>query len=210
MILTKICRVATIIFVCMALFIPIAEAQTPFDITYCASGTMTTVSASEGLIVISLDSKGIAWSNHENKVFDNMTFHCAVVGKFVAGKPIGTGICKYMDPDGDIVVWDLLIDGPVDTFKAIQGTGKWKGIKAEGKAALITKAKPITPDTRQVCRKLTGTFELPKQAHIEELDRIGDGFKFTTFFDGLKNPSPIDKERAEKRLAERIPNTDVD
>ena len=162
MISTKIGMVPIIILACVVLFVTNAEAQQPFDISYCASGAMTTISASEGLVAISLDSKGIAWSNHENKVFDNMTFHCAVVGKFVGGKPIGNGICKYMDPDGDIVVWDLSIDGPVDTLKAIQGTGKWKGIKAEGKAALITKTKSITPDTRQVCRKFTGTFELPK------------------------------------------------
>jgi len=154
--------VPIIILACAALFIPIAEAQQPFDISYCASGTMTTISASEGMVVISLDSKGIAWSNHENKIFDNMTFHCAVVGKFVAGKPIGSGYCKYMDPDGDIVIWDLSIDGAVDTYKALHGTGKYKGIKAEGKAILFTKAKPILPDMRQVCRKVTGTFELAK------------------------------------------------
>jgi hypothetical protein len=162
MILFQAWKAIPIFLTVVVLFIPVAEAQQPFDISYCASGTMTTISAIEGLIVISLDSKGIAWSNHENKAFDNMTFHCVAVGKVAAGKPIGTGYCKYLDPDGDIVVWDLSIDGPVDTLKAIQGTGKWKGIKAEGKAALITKAKSITPDTRQVCRKFTGTFELPK------------------------------------------------
>ncbi len=162
MISTKIWTVPIIILVCVVLFTPNAKAQQPFDITYCATSNMTTVSATEGLIVLSLDTKGIAFSNHENKVFDNMTFHGVAVGKVVAGKPIGTGYFKYMDPDGDIVIWELSIDVPVDTLKAIQGTGKYKGIKAEGKAALITKAKSITPDTRQVCRKFTGTFELSK------------------------------------------------
>ena len=162
MISTKIWAVPIIILVCVVLFTPNAKAQQPFDITYCATSNMTTVSATEGLIVLSLDTKGIAFSNHENKVFDNMTFHGVAVGKVVAGKPIGTGYFKYMDPDGDIIVWELSIDVPVDTLKAIQGTGKYKGIKAEGKAALITKAKSITPDTRQVCRKFTGTFELSK------------------------------------------------
>ena len=162
MILSQAWRAIPIFLIVVVLFIPNGEAQQPFNITYCASSTMTTVSASEGLMVFNLDTKGIAFSNHENKVFDNMTFHCVAVGKVVAGKPIGTGYCKYLDPDGDIVVWELSIDVPVDTLKAIQGTGKWKGIKAEGKAALITKAKSITPDTRQVCRKFTGTFELPK------------------------------------------------
>jgi hypothetical protein len=162
MILSQAWKAIPIFLTLVVLFIPAAEAQQPFDTTYCASSTMTTISASEGLIAISLDGKGIVRSNHENKVFDNMTFHGIAVVKVVGGKPIGYGICKYMDPDGDIVVWDEIIDGPVTTLKAIQGTGKWKGIKAEGKAALLTTAKPITPDTRQVCRKFTGTFELPK------------------------------------------------
>jgi len=162
MILSQAWRALPIFLIVVMLFIPVAEAQQPFDTTYCASSTMTTVSASEGLIVLSLDTKGIAWSNHENKVFDNMTFHCVAVGKIMAGKPTGTGYCKYMDPDGDFIVWELSIDVPIDTLKALQGTGKWKGIKAEGKAVLITKAKSITPDTRQVCRKFTGTFELSK------------------------------------------------
>jgi len=35
-----------------------------------------------------------------------------------------------MDPDGDFIVWELSIDAPFDTYKALQGTGKWKGIKA--------------------------------------------------------------------------------
>jgi hypothetical protein len=44
----------------------------------------------------------------------------------------------------------------------VHGTGKWKGIKAEGTAVLLTKAKPISPELRQVCRRFKGTFELPK------------------------------------------------
>ena len=44
----------------------------------------------------------------------------------------------------------------------MHGTGKWKGIKAEGTALMLTKAKPISPELRQVCRRFKGTFELPK------------------------------------------------
>jgi len=52
MILSQAWRAIPIFLIVAALFIPIANAKQPFDITYCATSTMTTVSASEGLIVL--------------------------------------------------------------------------------------------------------------------------------------------------------------
>jgi hypothetical protein len=163
MILSHAWRAIPIFLIALVLLIPVAEAQQPFDITYCSSGVMTTVSASPELTVLSLDTKGIFRSNHENKVFDNVTFHSVVVAQVMPGKVTGTGYCKCLDPDGDIIVAEVILAGPEDTYKFIWGTGKWKGIKGGGKALLLTpQAKSITPDSRQICRKFTGTFELPK------------------------------------------------
>jgi hypothetical protein len=39
-----------------------------------------------------------------------------------------------------------------------------KGIKAEGAAVMLTKAKPISPELRQVCRRFKGTVELPRSS----------------------------------------------
>ena len=71
----------------LVMFIPVAQAEQPFDITDCGSGTITMVSTSKELTVFSFDLKGISRSNHENKVFDNTTFHC--VGVMLAlGSPM--------------------------------------------------------------------------------------------------------------------------
>jgi hypothetical protein len=140
-----------------------AEPQ-PFQVTSCSTATVTRLHEAEGLLLWSLDAKGITMSADENGPLHNMTFQCAVVGRTVAGKPSGTGVCKYMDPDGDTVSWEVTVDGPEDSLRAIQGTGKWKGIKAEGSAVLLTKAKPIAPDLRQVCRRFKGKLELPRSA----------------------------------------------
>jgi hypothetical protein len=69
-----------------------------------------------------------------------------------------------MDPDGDISVAENLraLDGPDTTWNFLQGTGKWKGIKGEGKVRRIASGKPITPGTSQYCTRHIGTFELPK------------------------------------------------
>ena len=140
----------------------VAAAQQPFHVTYCSTAAVTRLHEAEGIVAWALDGKGIAMSAEENGTFNNMTFQCAIVGRTLAGKPSGTGFCKYMDPDGDVVLWEVSVNGPDDAYKAVHGTGKWKGIKAEGTAALLTKAKPISPELRQVCRRFKGTFELPK------------------------------------------------
>ena len=64
-------------------FIPVAQAETPFDITSCVTGPTTVLSSSKELVILSVELKGIIMSNHENKVFDNFISHfvgvCVVV-----------------------------------------------------------------------------------------------------------------------------------
>lgn len=152
------------IIACVYLGSNAAAAEQTFDLTYCSTATVTRLADSDGVVTFSLDGKGIAFSNQDNGTFDNMTFQCAIVGRTVGGKPSGTGYCKYMDTDGDLVVWEISITAADDAYKAVQGTGKWKGIKAHGTATLITKAKPISPELRQVCRRFKGTMEVTKPA----------------------------------------------
>jgi hypothetical protein len=148
------------------MFIPIAQAQQPIDITYCFSLTGTTVSENEEMRVNSFDFKGIAMSNLANKVFDNMTFHGVGVGRVAAGKRANYGFIKFMDPDGDFVVTEnlsTLDDQKEATWKFLQGTGKWKGIKGGGKLSPAASGRPISPGSSQACIRMTGTFELPKK-----------------------------------------------
>jgi hypothetical protein len=144
------------------MFIPSAQAEQPFDVTCCFSGVITTVSASQELTVSGLEVSGIFQSNHENKAFDNMTLHCVGIFRVMDGKSSATSYCKGMDPDGDIVVQEHTRVGPEVTWKFLQGTGKWKGIKGGGKGKVITRGKPITSGTTQSCSRVIGTFELPK------------------------------------------------
>ena len=147
------------------LFIPVIQAQTPFDCTQCASSTQTVLSATEELTVTVGDAKGIIMSNLENKVFNNMTTQCLSSTKVMAGQRTGLIYSKFMDPDGDFVILQTTL-APGETegnFQFLQGTGKWKGIKGSGKFRVaILRGKPITPGTSQLCNRWTGTFELPK------------------------------------------------
>ena len=150
-----------IVILSLFLFTPIVQAQTPFDFTECISGTSTTVFQSKEITIASLEGKGILISHHENKVFDNCTFHVVVIAKTVDGKRRSDSYWKIMDPDGDIIIAEVVVLGPEKTMKFLHGAGKWKGIKGEAKGK-TSAIGVIVPGTFQACSRYVGTFELPK------------------------------------------------
>ena len=146
----------------LSLMIPVVQAQQYYDITDCGSMTFTVNSASEELTIITFDFKGIARSNSDNKIFDNCSVFYVGVARDMAGKQGAYGYSKYMDPDGDFVIMESIREGNETLCKFLLGTGKWKGIKGEGKLRRIAAGKPIAPGTNQYCTRHVGTFELPK------------------------------------------------
>ena len=144
------------------LLISAVQAELPYDLTACSAGTSTVLFSSKELTIISSDSKGIAFSNAEDKTFDSSTYHCTGVIQIVNGKPGGDYFCKFMDPNGDITVGVTTLDGAEGKWKFLYGTGKWKGITGGGKNWPITKGKSVVPGTSQGCRRATGTYSLPK------------------------------------------------
>jgi len=143
-------------------FIPIAQSQTPFDFTECLAGTAILVYQSKEITITGTEGKGIIFSHHENKVIDNCTFHVVSIAKVVDGKRRSDSYWKIMDPDGDIIIAELVVLGPEKTMKFLHGTGKWKGIKGEAKGKTTAAGKPIVPGTFQGCSRYIGTFELVK------------------------------------------------
>ena len=145
------------------LLISVAQAEQPYDITVCGSGTVTLLTQSKELTIMSIDYKGIARSNHENKFLDNCTMHHVRVHCIAAGKVTSShGFTKFMAPDGDCVFVEVSVVGGETIAKLFAGTGKWKGITGLGKIIRLARGKPIAPGTLQGCVRNTGTFELPK------------------------------------------------
>jgi hypothetical protein len=150
------------ILFCLVMFIPVVQAQTPFDITECAVGNATMVYQSKECTIGGMEGKGIIFSHHENKVFDNCTFHVVVIYKIADGKRRSDSYWKIMDPDGDLIIAEVVVLGPEKTMKFVHGTGKWKGIKGEAKGKTTVAGRPAVPETIQACSRYIGTFELPK------------------------------------------------
>ena len=147
----------------LTMFVPVARAQQPYDITECYSFTLKSLLESKELTALSYDATGIVQSLHKNKVFDNCTIHSVGIRRVMAGKGTAHGYFKYLDPDGDFFIMEGIAVGADVTMKFIHGTGKWKDIKGEGKIAITTQGKPIMPGTAQMCYRHTGTYELPKR-----------------------------------------------
>ncbi len=143
-------------------FIAVAQAQTPFDITECGAGPVTVVYQSNEISISGLEGKGIFFSNHANKVFDNCTFQVVQIARIIDGKRTSNSYWKIQDPDGDVVIADVLVVGPEKTMTFLHGTGKWKGIKGGAKGKTSAAGKMIAPGTFQACSRYVGTFELPK------------------------------------------------
>jgi hypothetical protein len=141
----------------------VANAVETYDVTNCGASTVTTVSATEELTVLGIDTKGITRSNSANKAFDNATYECASVLTIVGAERKGLGYCKFMAPDGDFVVGEQVLDSAGGgKWKFLQGTGKWKGIAGGGEFVLLTGGKPIVAGTWQGCVRASGTYELSK------------------------------------------------
>ena len=140
----------------------VAHAQTPFDFTECAAGTITAVFQSQEMSVSGLEGKGVIFSNHENKVFNNCAFQVVQIARVIGSDRVSNSYWKIMDPDGDVVVASVEVIGPEKTMTFLHGTGKWKGIKGGAKGKASAAGKPVLPGTFQACSRYVGTFELPK------------------------------------------------
>jgi hypothetical protein len=147
----------------LTMFIPVAQAQRQdVENINCGATTYNVVQFSPEVAIMSYDAKAITQQS-TIKLFENTTWHCVGVVKMVGGKSSWNSLCKSMSPDGEFIVWDGYGDSESgSTWKAVYGTGKWKGIKSEGKSKVLTTVKPIVQGTNQLCEKYIGWIELAK------------------------------------------------
>jgi len=143
-------------------FIPTIQAADPFESTICMSGTGTMIHSSEELTVMSFELKGIARSNTNSEIFNNVSEMCVGLWSKMGDEITQRGFCKYLYLNGDINIteWDGKANG--GNWKFLLGTGKWEGIKGSGTWSILQRAKSIAPGTSQNCRMIEGTYELPK------------------------------------------------
>jgi len=154
-------RAITTITFCLVVFISFAQAEQPYDITSCHSGTIKMLYSNKEMTILSGEGWGIITSNHENKAFDNCTFHVMTLIQVMGEKTTETGYYKLMDPDGDLVIAEVTRIGTESISRFLHGTGKYKGITGGGRSQRIVFGR-IPPNTAAACSRSVGTFKLPK------------------------------------------------
>jgi hypothetical protein len=140
------------------------SAEQSYDVDVCVSMDLSPLVRSQEITIFSFDSKGIMRSNSENKVFDNCTQATKGVAVLEGKKQTVYAYMKYLDPDGDYVIF-LYTQNPGEktaTTTILAGTGKYKGITGGGKALRIAGGKPVVEGTMQFCNNHKGTFTVPK------------------------------------------------
>lgn len=155
-------RSILILLLAMAIFIPTVQAQESFESTSCVSGTANVIYMSDEIMLSSADMKGMVRSDSNSEFLNDVSEWCVGLFSKVGDKISQRGSCKYVYPNGDInlIEWDGEANG--GNLKFIFGTGKWEGIKGEGTWNIIKRANSVAPGTFQNCRKIKGTYELPK------------------------------------------------
>ena len=143
----------------------VVAAEQPVDFTACISSRFEFISTAEGINTFRVENRGIAMSNHENKLFHNAAYEFVGVGFGPAGKPMGFGYVKLTDPSDNVLILELT-GLPSDlAFKFLQGTGPWKGITGGGKA-VRTASTGIrmsgTSGASDGCLRFTGTLDVRK------------------------------------------------
>ena len=88
-------------------FTPTVQAADPFESTTCVSGAKTVIHNSKELMVSSFELKGIARSNTNSEIFNNVSE--MVLGLFckMGNEITQRGFGKYLYPNGDIIIMEF-------------------------------------------------------------------------------------------------------
>jgi hypothetical protein len=143
---------------------PAKCAEQVYDITPCVAATVNLLVQSPEITISAVDAKGIIRSNSESKIFNNCTVHVQGVQVIEGTKRSSYSHMKYLDPDGDYVIFRFILNPgeTTATTTILAGTGKWKGITGGGKVTTITQGRPVAEGTFQFCNDHKGKFTLPK------------------------------------------------
>jgi hypothetical protein len=155
--------VIVIVLLTMVFLIPPAQAEEPYEGIWCYAGTSTVFHDSKDLTpIMGLQLSGIWMSHSENKFIDKAAGHCECVRRGVGEKTQVLCYCRFIEPDGDIVIMQYNVAGKEAGSKLLEGTGKYKGIKGSHTSEPFARGKPPMKGAFTGCNKLTGVYEIAK------------------------------------------------
>jgi len=154
-------RITLTAFLGLLMFVPALHAEQQFETISCYSGTTKPFHDNKDLtLVMGWDLDGIFMSRSENKFLDNATVHCEGIWRDMGENRQMQAYCRIIDPDGDMAVVKWNAKGVDASAEFLEGTGKYKGIKASYKSEPLARGKPPIKGSFAGCNTLTGAYEL--------------------------------------------------
>jgi len=147
--------------------VPVVQAkELEVDFTRCVHGKFTMLEQSPELAVAAIEDTGIATANGSSKLLDKSTAFCSGYWYQLAGKRTGKQICKILDLDGDSLIVETNITGPLtiphdNPLSFVAGTGKFKGAQGTAMSTTFAAGKPLQPGTYDQCRRVVGKVIVP-------------------------------------------------
>lgn len=136
-------------------------AEFSYDFVACTHSRRIAVESTPDVQAFGFEVWGVVASS-TTKEWEGATTHCTGHLRVIGGKPLGKGVCKWMDAAGDSAIGEfeyLAVAPPTWTWLA--GTGRLKGISGGGTFQQLISGKPVDPGTSQGCRRDWGKYSLP-------------------------------------------------
>jgi hypothetical protein len=133
-----------------------------FDITACQVRVLNRVEISTSRSMSSYEQTGTSLSNPPGGLFDTGSNRCVGTATAIKGQIVeDISFCITAFPDGGWIhrKFTRQPDGTY-TWDLVEATGRYEGIKLDGKATTITGFPMLKPDVALFCNRQTGTYKL--------------------------------------------------
>jgi hypothetical protein len=136
-------------------------AESAYDFVACTHGKRTAIEENGDFAAYAIEGWGVVAST-TTKDWENASTHCVGYLRVTGGKPLGRGVCKWVQATGDMAVGEFEYSAVAEPrFTWLSGTGKLKGISGGGTFKEVFNAKTVDPGTGQGCRRDWGKYILP-------------------------------------------------
>jgi hypothetical protein len=136
-------------------------AEAAYDFVACTHGKRTALEETGDFAAYAVEGWGVVASS-TTKDWENASTHCVGYLRVTAGKPLGRGVCKWVQNSGDTAVGEFEYSATAEPkWTWLTGTGRLKGISGGGTFKEVFNAKTVDPGTGQGCRRDWGKFMLP-------------------------------------------------
>jgi hypothetical protein len=140
--------------------VPASAADIPYEFTVCTHGKPQMLESSGDFTGYAFEGWGVV-SSSTTKEWENASTHCVGYSRWMNGKQVGKGLCKWTQASGDSAVGEFEFTPAGERhWTWLAGMGRLKGITGGGTFQEIFTAKTVDAGTAQGCRRDWGKYTM--------------------------------------------------